>query len=142
MPPFVPNGLYKIRNVEFSRDVAGFTEGARGPGPILGFIDRPGKINTLWRIKNVGGGGNEIIIESISAPGNFASAAQFANARLFGTPDQTVWTVVKEDSGFYLQSPNAEFVWQLTRDGDLAQIVLIPFTGQDNTKWTFDRVGN
>ncbi|KAF8126311.1 hypothetical protein EV363DRAFT_585319 [Boletus edulis] len=56
MPPFVPNGVYKIRNVEFSRNVAGLIQGATG-GPILGFTDRPGNPNAWWRIRNVGSGG-------------------------------------------------------------------------------------
>ncbi|KAG6377881.1 hypothetical protein JVT61DRAFT_14667 [Boletus reticuloceps] len=139
MAPFIPDGVYRIRNAEFTRNVAGLLEGGRG-GPILGFIDRPGSPNALWRIKNVGDGGNEIIIGSVFPPGTFASAEQFPNAPLFGSPGQTVWTIVKVDRGYYLQSPNAEFVWQLTRDGDFAPIVLFPFTGQYNTQWTFERV--
>ncbi|KAG6377940.1 hypothetical protein JVT61DRAFT_14733 [Boletus reticuloceps] len=141
MSPFVPNGVYKIRNVEFSGDVAGLVGGV-SIGTLVGFIDRrPSNPNTLWRIVNVGGGGNEITIESVSAPGSFASADQYPDALVAGSGDQTVWTVVKEDRGYYLQSPNAQLVWQLTRDGKCAPIVLIPFTAQDNTKWTFDRVG-
>ncbi|KAF8439769.1 hypothetical protein L210DRAFT_3504220 [Boletus edulis BED1] len=138
MAPFVPDGVYKIRNVEFSRSVAGMI-GRTMMGPILGFTDSQGP-NGLWRIKNVGGGGNEIIIESMFPPGTFASADQFPGGRLIASPNLTVWTVVKQDRGYYLQSPNAEFVWQLTRDGDGAPIVLVPFTGEYNTQWTFDRV--
>ncbi|KAF8126359.1 hypothetical protein EV363DRAFT_1526774 [Boletus edulis] len=139
MAPFIPDGVYKIRNVEFSRSVAGLM-GRTMMGPILGFTDRPDNTNTLWRINNVGDGGNEIIIGSMFPPRTFANADQFPGGRLFASPDQTVWTVVKQDRGYYLQSPNAEFVWQLTRDGDGALIVLIPFTAQSNTQWTFERV--
>ncbi|KAF8428479.1 hypothetical protein L210DRAFT_3652378 [Boletus edulis BED1] len=141
MPPFVPNGVYTIRNVEFSHNVAGLIQGTMG-GPILGFIDRPGNPSAWWRIRNVGSGGNEIIIENVFARGNFAGGDQFPGAQLSSSPDPKVWTIVQQDRGYHLQSPNAEFVWQLTRDGDFAQIVLIPFTAQDNTKWTFDPVGN
>ncbi|KAF8439707.1 hypothetical protein L210DRAFT_3630665 [Boletus edulis BED1] len=126
MPPFVSN------------DVVGLND----RGLIQGFADRLGIPNPLWRIRNVGGGGNEMIIENVFAPGNFASAEQLPNAELFGSPDQWVWTLVRQDRGYYLQSPNARLVWQLTRDGDDAPIVLIPFTGQDDTQWTFDRIGN
>jgi len=129
----------KRRNVEFSREVAGLIQGING-GPILGFVDRPGNNNTLWMIKNVGGGGNEIIIESVYARRTFAGAEQFPGAALSGSSEQTVWTVVKEDRGYYLQSPNARLVWQLTRDRDYAPIVLDEFTGQYNTQWTFDQV--
>ncbi|KAF8126302.1 hypothetical protein EV363DRAFT_1268573 [Boletus edulis] len=139
MPPFVPNGVYKIRNVEFSHEVAGLVGGV-SIGTLVGFIDPPGNPSTLWRIKNVGGGGDEITIESVSSPGSFASAVQYPDELIAGSGDQTVWTVVKEDRGYYLQSPNGELVWQLTRNGKCAPIVLIPFTAQDNTKWTFDRV--
>jgi len=141
MAPFIPDSIYKIRNVEFSREVAGLVQGVT-EGPVLGFVDRPGNINTWWRIRNVGGGGNEITIESVSASGSFASAVQSPGAELLGSPDPTVWTVVKleVDRGYYLQSPDAQFVWQLTRDGDYAPIVLIEFTGQSNTEWTFEQI--
>ncbi|KAF8439761.1 hypothetical protein L210DRAFT_3645758 [Boletus edulis BED1] len=136
MASFIPDGVYRIRNVQFSHSVAG----VRGPtiGPIVGFTESQGP-NGLWRIQNVGDGGNEIIIESMFPPGIFASADQFSGGQLIASPNRTVWTVVKQDRGYYLQSPNAELVWMLTRDGDGAPIVLVPFTGQYNTQWTFDR---
>ncbi|KAG6377936.1 hypothetical protein JVT61DRAFT_14728 [Boletus reticuloceps] len=110
----VPNGVYEIRNVEYSRVVADLINGVQG-GPIMGYIDRPTNVNDKvcavlcrgpyslvlqWEITNVGGGGNEIIIESVSTPGNFASAEQFPGAELVGTGDNTVWTVVMVDVGF------------------------------------------
>ncbi|KAF8126362.1 hypothetical protein EV363DRAFT_1298733 [Boletus edulis] len=139
MAPFIPDGVYKIRNVEFSHSVAGL-KGRIIMGPILGFADdRPGNTNTLWRIDNVGDGGNEIIIGSVFPPSTFVDADQFLGGELFASPDQTVWTVVKQDRGYYLQSPNAEVVWQLTSDRNGAPIRLFPFTGQYNTQWTFER---
>ncbi|KAG6377937.1 hypothetical protein JVT61DRAFT_14729 [Boletus reticuloceps] len=130
MPPFVPDGVYKIRNVQYSRVVVDLINGVRG-GPIMGYIDRPSQCQRQ-------DGGNEITIESVSTPGNFASARQ--GTELVGSDNITVWTVVKVDVGYYLQSPGAQYVWQLASDGDYAPMELSPFTGQDNTKWTFELV--
>ncbi|KAF8439715.1 hypothetical protein L210DRAFT_3630670 [Boletus edulis BED1] len=137
MPPFVPDGVYKIHNVQYSSLVVDLINGVKG-GPIMGYIDRPSNVNDKWCIKNVGDGGNEITIESVSTPGNFASARE--GTQLVGSDDTTVWTVVKVDVGYYLQSSGAQYVWKLTRDGDYAPMELSPFTAEDDTKWTFERI--
>ncbi|KAF8126300.1 hypothetical protein EV363DRAFT_1453026 [Boletus edulis] len=139
MAPFIPNGVYVIRNVA-SDDVVCLKDGIPG-GLIVGRQDGPGypceRLN-LWRINNIGGGGNQVTIESVCIPGIFANADESEDAPLFGTPARTIWTIVKVDRGYYLQSPDADFVWQFDAEG--APILLVHHTGEDNTRWVFVKV--
>ncbi|KAF8428484.1 hypothetical protein L210DRAFT_3645726 [Boletus edulis BED1] len=139
MAPFIPNGVYKIRNVAFPSIVASMVSGVQQP--IMGLNDNPTIGSDKWRIINIGGGGNEVYIQNADT-GTYASAQQFPDAQLFGSYDSLIWTVVKEDRGYYLQSPNAKYVWWLTEDRVFAPIKLSDFTAKDDTKWTFDRIGN
>ncbi|KAF8126303.1 hypothetical protein EV363DRAFT_1453028 [Boletus edulis] len=136
MAPFIPDGVYVIRNVG-SGDVVCLKNGAPG-GPIVGCQDGPGypcERWNLWRIKNIGGGGNQVTIESVCVPGSFANADESQDAPLFGAPARTIWTIVKVDRGYYLQSPDADFVWQADVEGE--PIVLVHHTAEDNTRWVF-----
>ncbi|KAG6377938.1 hypothetical protein JVT61DRAFT_14730 [Boletus reticuloceps] len=136
MAPFIPDGTYVIRSVA-SKDVVCLKNGVPG-GPIVGCRDSPGYRCQQWKFKNIGEGGNEVIIESVCAPESFVNAGQFEGSPLFGAPAQTIWTIVKVDRGYYLQSPDADFVWQFDAEG--APIVLVRHTAKDNTRWLFDNV--
>ncbi|KAG6377939.1 hypothetical protein JVT61DRAFT_14732 [Boletus reticuloceps] len=159
MARFIPDGVYVIRNVG-SNDVVCLENGIPG-APIVGRMDGPGypceRLN-LWRIKNIGEGGNQVTIESMCILGSFANANEFQDAPLFSAPARTIWTIVKVDRGYYLQSPDADFVWQFNGEGkpvliyfatsacmDIShilssQIVLVRHTAEDNTRWVFVKV--
>ncbi|KAF8439716.1 hypothetical protein L210DRAFT_3645725 [Boletus edulis BED1] len=135
MAPFIPDGVYVILN--FASNVIVCLKNGVPGGPIVGCRDSSGTCQQ-WKIKNIGGGGNQITIESVCAPGSFVNADQLQGSPLFGAPEQTIWTVVKVDRGYYLQSPDAGFVWQFDSEG--APIVLVHHTAMDNTRWVFEIV--
>ncbi|KAF8428485.1 hypothetical protein L210DRAFT_947871 [Boletus edulis BED1] len=97
MAPFIPDGVYVILN--FASNVIVCLKNGVPGGPIVGCRDSSGTCQQ-WKIKNIGGGGNQITIESVCAPGSFVNADQLQGSPLFGAPEQTIWTVVKVDRGY------------------------------------------
>ncbi|KAI9570803.1 hypothetical protein HD554DRAFT_2081328 [Boletus coccyginus] len=145
--PVVPDGVYKIFNVQYPTQVADLVNG--GPGPIDGRTDRDA-YNDKWKVKNTyqGVDSNEITIESVTSPGTYAYTDQ-AQVRALGgggpligsSLPATKWTVVKnsaEPGKYRIQSPNSVYIWQLPVEN--THIILsqyLPGLETNKAKWTF-----
>ncbi|KAI9570805.1 hypothetical protein HD554DRAFT_2169944 [Boletus coccyginus] len=138
--PVVPDGTYKIFNVQFSTQVADLVTG--GPGPIDGITDQNAH-NDKWKVKNTyqGTDSNEITIESVKSPGTYAYADQAQGAPVFGSSNAIKWTVVRneaEPGKYRIQSPNSVYIWQLPAENTNIVVIQYPPTPEANkTKWTF-----
>ncbi|KAI9455883.1 hypothetical protein HD554DRAFT_2178305 [Boletus coccyginus] len=139
--PTIENGIYKIQNVKFSNYVADFTDGP--PGPIYVWEKHPDNRNDRWCIRNVGDS-NQVTIESVSYSGNYATVQ--SGSSLVGNKQPTVWSLVQlgptNTGPFYIQTPNGQLVWQLPKGANRQEIFLEAHSGQDDEKWTFDKVGS
>ncbi|KAF8548795.1 hypothetical protein OG21DRAFT_1500809 [Imleria badia] len=136
--PLIPNGVYKIRNSQFSTHVADLSDG-NPLGKIVAWEDVETSSWDKWRVQNHGAGGNQVTIENVLVPGSFAYVQQKdAGAPLVGSRSPTLWTVVKLDQGkFYIQTEDGQLVWELPKGIDCEEIVLHHHTGQAKQKWTF-----
>ncbi|KAI9569207.1 hypothetical protein HD554DRAFT_2038378 [Boletus coccyginus] len=128
----IPNGIYQIQNGQYPDSLATYL--APEPGaPILGYPRfSPPEQKQEWKVTNQGDGGNQVTIESVSAPGSFATVAGFFDGAPLFAKAPTVWTVVKVDGGkYYLQSPDGKFVWQLPGGAPYTEVLLciLPLPG-------------
>ncbi|KAN0080389.1 hypothetical protein V8E55_009955 [Tylopilus felleus] len=140
MAPLIPNGAYKIRNGEFHTFVAALRHG-NPHGPIVAQTAHPSNKHDKFRIRNVGSGGNQVLVENLSRPGSYVSADQFEGASLIGSNDHLIWTIVNVGGGMhYLQSPDGRLVWELPRGVEYEHIMLVHHTGEEKTKWMFERL--
>ncbi|KAI9457511.1 hypothetical protein HD554DRAFT_2177667 [Boletus coccyginus] len=127
----MPDGIYKIRNIQCSEYVE--LDGDNPLGPICVRKDGSGSGNE-WIIKKVGSSGSTL--QNVRTR-TYAYADQVPGAPLHGSETPMVWHWNSSDN---IQSPDSSFIWELPScDGC---IIVVPPSAKGNIVWLFERVGD